>query len=291
MTIEQAFQILGIPEISTIDEVENRYKLLIKEFHPDKETGNHEKTVSINIARTIAIKHINDLSSGLIIARQLYALVRTDNNELVKNQEYKAQSESIFNKASRKSINKYKRMQSITKLIGAFSGVLALLTSNILPIFEKFISNKSSEFSYFFTFIIFICGLAYLMLNTKTEQTKDLLEDFKESLDDKSYYYAIINSLIINSEFKNNFSRIEFENMIRLWKENFYNQKSNDSLDLIFRDNHNIPNIINLIGISDFTKLILTKGLEKDLIQEYSDIENKLHIVGYSFKINTAYSA
>ena len=210
---------------------------------------------------------------------------------MAKIQEYKTQTDSIFRIASRKSINKYKRLQSTAKLVGAFTGLLALLTSKIMPVFEKLIQNDT-QFPLACTVIAFFSGAYYLMLNTKIEQTKDLLEDFKESLDDKSYYYAIINSIIGTSpELEKVFSKIKFEHILRDWKNNLHLVDDYDSSFIILRDDQNIPKVIDIIGISDFTKLVISKGLEKGLIQEINIVENNFPTIGYSFQINKAHSA
>lgn len=286
MTKQEAFKILDLPENVTILEIESKYKSLIKEFHPDKLNGNHEKAAKLNNAREFAIMHINDMSTSLAVIRQVAELIKLDNAEIIKRQEYKSQSEAIFSKATRKSINRYKQMQSITKLLGAFSAIIALITSNITPIFEKTIGNNPT-FSIVFTGATFATGIYYLMFSTMTDRMKDLLDDFKETLDDKSSYYDIVKSILIeNSELNKVFTRREFENNIKVWLDTSRHvMLEKFELDSII-DKDSLRRTARRIGETDFTKLIISKGLEKGIIKEVDLTENRLPTIGYSFETN-----
>lgn len=217
MTIEDAFKILDLPVSSTIEEIERRYKYLIKDFHPDKQNGNNDKASELNNAREVAVKHISETRTSLAVIRQVAELIKVDNTAMLKKQEYRSQSEAIFSRATRRSINKYKQMQSMTKLVGAFSAALALASSNILPIFDKFFGDNPI-YSTAFTIVTFATGIYYLMFNTMTEKIKDSLDDFKETLDDKASYYDIVSSILLeSSDLKQVFSRREFDKAIQKW--------------------------------------------------------------------------
>lgn len=284
MTVQEAFETLDLPEMTTLDEIENKYKALIKKFHPDKQNGNHDRATKLNVSRKVAIKHIEEMNSTLAIIKQVTELIRVDNTELIKIQGYKNQSDYIFKKITRNSVNKYKQMQSITKLLGAFTAGLALVTSNALPIFEKITANNP-YLSIVFTLATFALGFYYLMFNTITERMKDSLDDFKEILDDKSSYYEIVNSIVIeNSDLNQVFSRSEFEHNINKWL-NASRHIILEELELdLINDKNSLRKIAGKIGVTDFTKLIISKGLEKGIIKEVDIIENGLPTIRYSFE-------
>lgn len=288
MTIQEAFKILDISEASTIDDIDRKYKSLIKEVHPDKENGNNERAAELNIAREIAIHHISERSTSLAIIRQVVELIKVDNSEILKRQEFRNQSDSIFNRATRRSVNKYKQMQSTTKLIGAFSATLALVSSNILPVFEKFFGDNPI-YSTVFTVITFVTGIYYLMFNSMTERIKDSLDDFKETLDDKSSYYDIVNSILLESPNLNKiFSKREFEKTVLEWLQATRHVML-EKLELDFLiDKDSLRRTARRIGESDFTKLIIVKGLEKGILKEMELIDNGMPAIGYSFETKKA---
>jgi len=283
MTPQEAFKILDLSETATIEEVEERYKSLIKENHPDKETGNHEKAVELNTAREVVIKQINSISTSLAVIRKVADLIKVDNAEIVKRQEYKSQSDAIFNRATRRSLNRFKQMQSVTKLLGVFSAAIALATSNILPVFEKVIGDNPT-YSIAFTVITFGSSIYYLLFSAMTERMKDALDDFKETLEDKSSYYNVVNSVMIESrELGEIFTRQQFENAIRHWLDiSRHVMLEKLELDSII-DKDSIRRTARRIGETDFTKLIISKGLEKGLIREVDITEGRLPSIGYSF--------
>lgn len=283
MTIQEAFKILNLPESSTIEEIEDKYKVLIKEVHPDTINGNHEKASALNNAKDFAIKYLTEMTTNIVLLRQVAELIKVDNSVLLKRQEYKNQSEAIFSKVSRKSVNKYKQMRSMTKLFGVFSAALALVSSNILPIFEK-IFKDNPTYSIVFTVITFMTGIYYLMFNTMTERIQDSIDDFKETLEDKANYYDIINSIIIErAVFNRIISRREFEGLIENWlEESRHVVLERLELDLLINKD-SLKRIARRIGKSDFSKLIISKGLEKGVLIEVESNDNGFPTIGYSF--------
>lgn len=285
MTIEEALKILDLPESSTIEEIERRYKTLIKDIHPDKQNGNNDKASDLNNAREFAVKHISEKSTSLSIIRQVAELIKVDNTAMLKKQEYRSQSDAIFSRATRRSINKYKQMQSMTKLVGAFSAALALASSNILPIFDKYFGDNPI-YSTAFTIMTFATGIYYLMFNTMTEKIKDSLDDFKETLDDKASYYDIVNSILLeSSDLKKVFSRREFDRAIQKWLDTSRHvMLERLELDTII-DKDTLRRTARRLGETDFSKLIIAKGLEKGILKDIEIIENGLPTIGYSFEL------
>lgn len=284
MTIQEAFKILDISITSTIEEIDKKYKALIKEVHPDKKNGDTEKASTLNNAREVAINYINEMNTSSAMIRQVVELIKVDNTAIVKRQEYRTQSDSIFSRATRRSINKYKQMQSMAKLFGAFSAALALVSSNIIPIFAKYFDDNPI-YPAFFTMLTFTTGTYYLMLNTMTERIKDSLEDVKETLEDKSSYYDIVNSILLESPDLNKvFSKKEFEKTIQNWLlTSQYVMLEKLELDILI-DKDNLRRTARRIGESDFSKLIIAKGLEKGILKEIELTENGLPTVGFSFE-------
>jgi len=284
MTIQEALEILDLPISSTIEEIEAQYKDLIKDVHPDTINGNHEKASALNNAKDFAIKYLAETTTNLVLLRQVAEIVKFDNSLVLKRQEYRTQSEAIFSKVSRKSVNKYKQMRSMTKLIGAFSATLALITSNILPIFENIIKDNPT-YSAGFTVVTFMTGFYYLMINTITDRVQDSLDEFKETLEDKANYYDIINSIIIERAILNRIiSRREFEGIVENWlEESRHVVLERLELDLLINED-SLKRIARRIGKSDFSKLIISKGLEKGVLIEVELNDNGFPTIGYSFQ-------
>lgn len=279
MDTNQAFEILNLSINSSKEEIKDSHKELIKESYPREADVNHDKAALLNSARDTAIKYIDDMENNVSLMRQVVEIMRVDNSLIAKAQNYRNQSNAIFNNVSRKYGSKHKRIKSKVKLVGAVSATLALASSNILPIFEN-ITKENPQISIAFGIITFIIAIYYNSINSMAEKIQDSIDELKEILDDKANYYEIFNSIIIYKE--NNSKKIskkEFELLISYWlsdkpidDNNLSESTLNRTFTTMFSEmefsNYTLKDLAKKIGLNDFVKLVISKGLEKNILLE-----------------------
>lgn len=291
MNIQEAFDTLGLNNTATKSEIKEKHRSLIKEDHTDKENGNHEKSSLINNARDITLKYMDE-KMNLTLIKQVVDIVTIDNNRNLKKTEYKAQSDSLHNRISRKIGSRYKNYRSMAKTFGLISASIALLSSKLLPL----IPNESKDPNLTITFAVFaaITGLSYLIINATAERIQNSIDDLKDTLSDKGSYYEILNSILRFQEPKTqSISRSEFEELCEKWFHLSRRDLRSDINRTLAEDlefaNYSITNTIKKIGIQDFVKFLISKGLEKNILIEKEYFKKDL--IEIKYEINQKASA
>ncbi|MCD0472509.1 DnaJ domain-containing protein [Flavobacterium sp. JAS] len=276
MNIKEAFEILNLSQNSSKEEVKEAHRNLIKKFHPRAADENHNEAAVINNARDIVIQYFEQMENNISLVKQVVEIMNVDRAQTTKQNEYKLQTDAIFNKVSRKYGSKYKKLQSEAKLVAAITGTLALLSSNILPII-KTSSAKDVEAVALFGFMTFAIGAYYIFLNSKAERIKDSLEELKDFLNDKANYYEIFNSILLYRNDKSTkITRNEFESLIYNWINDKPIRKNKSSLNNALAEmfntfelgNFSLKDLVKKIGYNDFSRLIISTGLEKNIMSE-----------------------
>src|SRR5947207_14109089 len=57
LTVEQAFEVLGISQISNADEIRSAFRELSKQRHPDAPDGSHDQQAKLNRAYEAALAY------------------------------------------------------------------------------------------------------------------------------------------------------------------------------------------------------------------------------------------
>lgn len=285
MNIQEAFDILDIEETATKLQIKEKHRSLIKDFHSDKKNGNHEKSTLINNARDIALKYIDE-KVNITLIKQVMDVVSFDNNKNIQQAEYKAQSDSIYTKISRKFVSRYKSYKSIAKTFGLISGIVALLTSKFIPIIPEVSKDPNNTLP--FTFFAVMSGIIYLFVNSTAERIQDSIDDLKDTLSDKASYYEILNEILqLQSEKTKDISRHELEELCEEWFHNGLNKHSNKNsidrtfIEILFLTDNSFKSTIRRIGIHDFVRFLISKGLEKNIIAEKEYLNSGITEIKY----------
>lgn len=276
MNIKEAFDILGLDITASKSEIKEHHRSLIKSFHSDKENGNHEKSSLINNAREVTLKYIDEKNNVSLI-KQVVDIVSINNNKISQQTEYKEQSNSLHTKISRKIREKYKSYKSTAKTFGLISASIALLTSKLLPLVPEDSNDPNLTIS--FAIISVVTGIIYLVVNSIAEKIQDSIDDLKDTLSDKGSYYDILNDILNFQEIENQIiSRSEFEELCRKWFHFSRYRPSTKFSDILHEslnfENHSITKTVARIGINDFVKYIISKGLEKNILIEKESMNN-----------------
>ncbi|MFH6963019.1 J domain-containing protein [Flavobacterium plurextorum] len=292
MDIAEAFEILNLSKNSSKEEIKEAHRKLIKKVHPRIIDENHDEAAVINNARDILIKYFEEMENNVSLVKQVVEIMNIDRTQATKQNEYKLQADAILNKVSRKYNSQYKNIQLKAKFTAAITATLTLFSSNILPI-AKNSSPKDAEMATVLGFITFLVAAYYVYINSQAEKIKDSIDDLKEFLNDKTNYYEIFNNLLLYRKDKfAKISRNEFESLIYNCLNNEPIHESKLTIDDAFGEifaslelgNFSLKDLARKIGYNDFSRLIISKGLENSiLIEEEVSIDGLIKI---EYKIN-----
>jgi hypothetical protein len=216
----------------------------------------------------------------------------TQQTKQTKQNKYKFESNVIFNKVSRNNGIKYKKLQSQVKILGAITATLAVINSNILP-FEKPSSTNALAQAVTFGLLTFAIAAYHLFLNSKAERIKQSLKELKEFLNDKANCCEIFNNFLLYRHDK--FAKItcdEFERLIYHWVNGKPTKKRSSVFDNAFVEilnfielrNISLKNLAKKIGYNDFSILLISKGLEKNILFEEENSLDGITTIHYLIK-------
>jgi hypothetical protein len=240
----------------------------------------------LNSAKDLLIKYLENQTLVSVVTASMSEIIKENNQELIKKQEYSSQVSSLFSRVSRRQTSKYKSIKNTTKFLGFTSGALTLFSTKLIPILPKYFGTEGNPtMTTVFAVLAALTGFYYLIFSYMSEKIKDSLDDFKDYLNDKSEYLNLLNEVFYRTEIDTSeFEKREFERLIYDWlnhsKSNLFEKLEMDSLI----QKSSIERTARRIGESDFTKLILSKGLEYGYIIENETISKGFPIIKYSLK-------
>jgi len=130
METKEAFSILGLDLQATSHEIEEKFRILAKEAHPDK-GGTAEAMSEINEARATALKSIAD-STSLVPVNLVRDLVAASQAESNKQQNLTKRVVESREEISRRSTNKLRKYRRVSGILGAIAAG-ALFLGNQFP--------------------------------------------------------------------------------------------------------------------------------------------------------------
>jgi hypothetical protein len=134
MTVEQAFQVLGIAADSDEAAVTKAYHELSELHHPDKVGGDGDRQAEINEAHEIALAAAGE-SRALVLIRNTQAL--NEVKALVLSEQAARKATEQVATAKRRGVGPLHRMKTISWLAGGAAAVAAFIPDKILPLMPK----------------------------------------------------------------------------------------------------------------------------------------------------------
>ena len=288
MTIEEAYKILGLQFGTSEDEIDKRYKELVKVHHPDK-GGDSSKMSELNSAKDIALSFATNKDIYAIAIRQVKDLITTERQNQAQKEEYKSEAQIFYKKLDKKK-GTYKSFKEMSVFIGIIAGIFVVVATNILPIYQQEVGQDASKNM---TKWVLLYGAAfaivYIFFSSLETKMKERIETFKDNLDNKKIVAKLLFEILFlrqeggdaierrdRQEFKV-FSESSFESDVREWlhSDRIRNPVTLVAEILLQRDRNSMRHIARQMGVEDFTQLVLLKAQEKELIEELEiDIEN-----------------
>lgn len=275
MTIDEAYKILGLHFGANENDIDTNYKKLVKVHHPDI-GGNNAKMAELNTARDLAMSLINNKDIYALAIRQVKDLIVTERELQDAKEEYKSEAQSLYKKLDRRK-GTYKTLKAMTILLGVLAGIFLVLGTNILPVYQQEVGQEASKLM---TKWILLYGgaiaLVYLMFTYMESQMKEKIEEFKDNLDNKKTIAKLLYEILYLHKDKQDkpemeFTETRFERDVNNWLDDRYsNNPYREVKQLIFATpvRYSLRSVARQMGEEDFTKLVLLKGQEKELLEE-----------------------
>lgn len=270
MTLDDAYNILGIPIGSSRDEILEAYKRLVKKHHPDK-GGTDEKMQELNSARDEALIFIDNNKIYSLAIAQVKDLLLSDRQKQEKKQERKDEVNQIYLRLDSKK-SRHQKIKEYTLYFGILAGFLTLLVSNVLPIYKQEVGEDQSKL---ITIIVlsyaFGIGIIYLFLSTLESRIKDKIEELKEILEGRQRIINLLTEIFGENIPTNTFTETEFEKHVDKWVyDNTSEIDKKSNAEPFYIDQHPIIKIVRKVGKYEFRRLLLLKAQDKEIISELS---------------------
>lgn len=256
MEIKEAYKVLELKIDSSQEEIEKKFKDLVKSNHPDK-GGDLDKMQKINEARDLAVEYSQNRS----LIKIVHEITRSESNILVRSNQIDKEVGSIYRRAQRRVGNRLRSMKDLTGLLGLVAGIGTLIVSKVIPIIDF---PKSSFTPTVLLLATVVLSIYYLLFNNRIKKLENNVEDFKESLDDKELFHDLLLE-IIGDQAGEYVSKDELNKIIDHWAGGHSNQNGSTAL-LLLSTSASPQRIYRLIGSKDFMKMILLKGEQFDFI-------------------------
>lgn len=284
MDIKTAFDKLGLPISASEEEIKIRYRDLAISFHPDKGGANSIMS-DLSSARDIALEYIN--KKAIIPINYIGEIIKANTEALRIFQERKETARKTIDRVIRINRSKYKRFKGTAALFGAVSTGIALISSKILPVLGSAIQNNPT-----ITMVSLICaglsGVYYFAFSYMADNLQRAVEDVNDTLDDKATFYELIMDILGESYIAISWTKKELENQIDKWEEPKEEKKvaAMPSPFPFFFSGANIKSVARRIGFGDFSKLLISKGLDQGIIIEEEIFDEGRFSIKYRFAKN-----
>jgi hypothetical protein len=283
MELEKAYEILDIDENHSQEEIEERFRELTHKTHPDV-NGSEEKFEELVKARDTAI----DNTSKNNIKK--YSNKGQERQLPIEYQQRRQETESTIEQIRRKQTSKNRRRLQRLKIFGGlsviFSGGLTayqFLSSSLQSrILQPTLPPNVTPLLFITTIsLITVFGIFYWLELVRVRNTELAITEAEEALDQKANIVRVLKEIPIQSN-KSTISEQELEVVFQEWvnessegeqnQPNLYEFLITESqfsgIFGVMPEHLDLQMIALQIGVADFSRIFLRKGIEKDIIQE-----------------------
>lgn len=277
----EAFDILDLPVSSSTEEVEERFREMVPENHPDQQ-GENEDLKRLMKARDVA------LSQDRTDLELVESTLDTIAEKQIARDERRIEAEKTVERLKRTSTSKFRRMRQASIIFGVITGGVLGLYRSIMS--APFLTLDPITLTFALTYIgMFGVVSAYSHLRMKNIES--LINDADEALEDKMRFIQLLDDIGIDFQDDPSFTSSELEDKIERWREDRKERYGFNPL-LPFRSIM-IPRTLDfkrlawVVGKTDFTRLLTRKGLAKQIFEEDESIEDGNWTVRYRLNLPT----
>ncbi|HEX6153304.1 MAG TPA: J domain-containing protein [Solirubrobacterales bacterium] len=286
LELDDAYRLLGIGPDATDEEIRTQFRQLARRAHSDH-GGADAAMARLNEAYAI-VKESREGANGALLPRQDLDLATTASAEMARKEELRDDSRRAFDSAIRHRTSRLKQAQRQGTWAAIASGglgvVIALMRTLQLDTVDTFEGEEIWLTSTTRLLLILICLslsaiFAFLAWRASLRASwfETALEDFSDSLSDKNSFLRLIGILRTEAGLPERWTRDDLIDSISHWSEGKRPMRSRllvaeSIMGLISpRAGHEeipLEDLANVAGPVDTARLIISKGLERELIDE-----------------------
>ena len=258
MNESEAFEVLGLDPSASEEEIEEKYRELAQEHHPDKE-GDKEEFAKLSEAKKIAL--------GQEEPHELELVEQAIENytEIVLDQQQKREkSRKTVNRLIRYQTYKYRRRKQMTILLGGSLGILTLFSTFLdIPV------TQGNSFSLIITASAIFVGIMYWTYHVQTENITTLITEADEALENNVIFVNLLQNIGIHKGDGTSFTQQELVDKINEWTEGTSSELTLTASSIFLPPEEvDFEQLAKIVGPTDFSKLLIRKGLANNLIAE-----------------------
>jgi hypothetical protein len=300
--LDTAFELMGLESGASSVEIKDRYRELAHRAHPDQGGTDSEMA---GLADAYALIRANrDGEDGALVRRQMDLVSRTP-AELARKEELREDSRMAFDAAIRHRTSRLKQAKRqgiwaaiIAGGLGALIAFMRFLNLDSIENFEgrevPWISASTRLYLILICLVLSAC-IALLAWRASLRATwiETALEDFSDNLSDKNSFLRLLGLLTKEAGLPSRWTSEDLIRSISRWSKGDRLRRrqrlvAQSILGLISAraadDEIPLEDLAHVAGPVDTAKLIISKGLERELIAERPMPEDS-HAYAYKLTI------
>lgn len=284
--LDDAYRLMGLRHGASSEEVKKRYREMAHLAHPDQGGTDTEMA---ELADAYASIRASRDEAGVVIPRnQSDPMVRAS-AELARKEELRNDSQTAFDAAIRHQTSRLKQAKRQGTWIALASGglgvIIAFMRTLNLDSFDNFEGREvrwissSTRLSLILICLAISGVFAFLAWRASLRATwiETALEDFSDNLSDKNSFLRLIGLLSSEANLPSRWTRDDLTRSISLWSRRDRSRHrqllvARSILGLVSaragQDEIPLEELARVAGQVDTAKLIISKGLERELIEE-----------------------
>ena len=278
MSQDDAFKRLKLPPTATAEEIDAAFRQEALQTHPDT-GGDSEAMKALVKARDVAQDAVR--SRSLVGLSGQLAVPMSGPTALEQLRARREISKEAIVQVIKRQTSRYKRYRRTTALLGLLFGAVGLLYGLAIPQYDGLYPYISIPF--YLLAVTF--GLFYGIGLIAADILAQAIEDLGDTLDDKAVFVHLVYQVSGEPESAPVWSRDEMERWVKEWSgQRRLSVSGLVSLPISLRlRSDDIRTLARLIGASDFTRILVAKGLGSGVLQEDETVKGGRLIVRYSF--------
>lgn len=300
MDKEEAFRKLGLPSNASRDEINSIFRERAQISHPDKGGDNNEMSELLE-ARDTALC---SFESRLVSVSELNKITDALTGIGIQNQQIQSHK-NLMNQIINERTHRNKFIKRLSLFAGSASALFFFLSNQIATtdsiVFSSLLTNSFFKDATFIYGLFF--GLIYVVTSIKVTIIENIVEDTNEILGNKKEYFRYLNefSKIYNKCGKSTtpqvglteakFTEHELQSVVGTWIQSYGRNSSpfnfvktilGTPTDDSPYHGLNLEKIVQNIGITHFTCLFISKGIEMGILNEHEKMVGPVLLVQYS---------
>lgn len=192
MDESKAFEVLGLARSASKDEIEAKYRDLVRERHPDH-GGDEEAMRNLNVAREVAVTAAQN--RALVPVETVRDVVAIAVESVMRRSEEKAASERIAETVLREHSGPLQYYKAMAAKVGYASAGLVLLTSNVIPSLEK-LFHVPWGVAAVFGVLVALCTFWHFRLSRVVDSLERDVNDLSERWSDRPAAFNLLNDIL-----------------------------------------------------------------------------------------------